>query len=239
MMATVREKKTFDSGGKTIDVEVFKPAEEDKHPVIVVAYGTAGMEDHFGPDIRAFAEKLADNGYLVLIPHYFMRTSTLAGPAALEGFRGNRSPWIETLGHCLIHAAGRADAVADRMGLLGFSMGGHLALRLAKLDTGAKVAAVVDFFAPITMLPFEDLGDDIAKLPPVQIHHGEADGGSFQHPVSPEESRGLETLLKEAGKVKGRDFESKYYPGQGHGFTGAAVADSIQLTVEFFNKHLG
>lgn len=100
---------------------------------------------------------------------------------------------------------------------------------------GVKVSAVVEFFAPITMPPFYNLGGDVEKLPPTQIHHGNGDEFVF-----PKESHELKRMLVAAGKREGLDFEIHFYPGEGHGFRGVlAVNDSKQLTGDFFNKHLG
>lgn len=119
----------FDSGGEKVSVELFQPVGAGKWPAIVIAYGTEGMNDPFGKDIRSFASDLADKGYVVLVPHYFDRTGTPAGPAAFEAYVRCRDIWVGTLGDALAFAAGRDEVKADQIGLLGFSMGGHLALR--------------------------------------------------------------------------------------------------------------
>jgi dienelactone hydrolase len=235
--------ETFDSSGTKVDVEVFKPADAGRHPAVVIAYGTRGMGSDFGPAITQFAGDLAGAGYLVLIPHYFDRTHTEPAHDLDGDFRviveamQHRDTWVETLRHCLAYAAARADAVADRTGLLGFSMGGHLALRLASLGNGVKIAAVVEFFAPTTNPPFDSPGGAIEKLPPVQVHHGELDGPP-DGPVSPEESRELERRLVKAGKVKGKEYEVHFYPGQRHGFKGEAAVTATKRTVDFFDTHL-
>ena len=107
-------------------------------------------------------------------------------------------------------------------------------LRAAKRQSGKAVQAVVSFLAPKKQWPFNGLGGDIDKLPPLQIHHGTADGP----PVFPAESRALEALLLAAGKVKDRDYEIHFYEGQGHGFTGEAARQSETRTVDFFEKTL-
>lgn len=220
---------TFDSGGKTVAVEVFTPTTPGKHPAIVIVYGSEGMNHPFGGDIRTFAGALAAQGYVALIPDYFARTGTRAGnETALEAFPQHRDTWVQTIGDALTYAAGRADVEKDRIGLLGFSLGGHLALRAAKRDTGVKVDAVVVFFAPISQLG--GLGGDLDRLPPTQIHHGLSD-----NLVPSEQSRELDARLKKQGKSP----EIFFYPGEGHGFRGAAaIRRSTQRTVAFFNDHI-
>jgi len=231
---------TFNSGGNPITVDLFLPAVGGLHPAVVVSYGTEGLGVIQGFDagaaIRDFAEYLADTGFVVLVPHYFERTQTPPGlQTVLPVYAQYRDEWLDTLGDCLNYAASRTtDVDKTKIGLLGFSLGGHLALHLAKGGTGVAVGAVVEFFAPISSLP-GGLGDHIGNLPPVQIHHGESDSL-----VEIIQSNKLECLLATAGKVKGVDYERHNYPGEGHGFRGAAAINlSKQLTADFFKNHLG
>jgi len=227
---------TFYSGGKPIRVELFLPAVRGLHPAVVVAYGTEGMGVIQGFDagaaIRDYAGDLASMGFVVLLPHYFDRTTTTPGiETVFPVYAEHRDEWLDTLRDCLKYATTRTtDVDKTKIGLLGFSLGGHLALRQAKSGTGIAVSAVVEFFAPISMLS-GGLGDQIGDLPPVQIHHGTADSL-----VSMAQCDELEGLLK-GGRV---DYERYDYLGEGHGFRGAsAIKESKQHTADFFNKHLG
>ena len=230
----------FRSGGTGVPVSVSPPAKAGTHPAVIVAYGTRGLNNPFGTAILNFARDLANAGYVALIPHYLERTGTPAAKdergdfAVMDAFEGYRDAWIETLGDCLSYASNRADVVSSRIGVVGFSMGGHLMLRLAKADHKADVNAVVTFFAPITQPqpPFNGIGDGVAKLPPIQIHHGEKDSI-----VDPRQSHEFTKVLKSAGKVEGRDYELYSYPGQGHGFDGPDVGVSTRRTISFLNLH--
>jgi dienelactone hydrolase len=231
---------TFNSGGKSITVDLSLPAAGGLHPAIVMAYGTEGLGVIRGYDagaaIRDCAKYLADRGFVVLVPHYFERTQTPPGlQTVLPVYAQHRDEWLDTLGDCLNYAASRtADVDKNKIGLLGFSLGGHLALRRAKDGAGIAVGAVVEFFAPISMLP-GGLGDHIGNLPPVQIHHGDSDPI-----IASTQSGELEGLLVAAGKVPGVDYERHNYHGEGHGFRGApAIKSSKQRTADFFKKHLG
>ena len=230
---------SFKSHGSDIPVEVFSGAGTGSRPAVVV-YGTRGMNAPFGDSIRGFAKKLAASGCTALIPDYFKGTGTPASTnvdgdvVVMSAVQPSRDQWVATIGDSLAYAAARSGVRPDRLGVLGFSLGGHIALRAAKRPSGNAVKAAVSFFAPISMAPFGGIGDDIDKLPPLQIHHGEKDGP----PVSPAESRTLEGLLVAAGKVKNRDYEIFFYEGQGHGFTGQAAQKSEERTVDFFGKKL-
>ena len=82
----------------------------------------------------------------------------------------SRDQWVATIGDALTYAAAHSDVEADRLGLLGFSLGGYVTLRAAKRPSGNAVKAAVSFFAPIHMPPFGGIGGDIDKLPPLRIH---------------------------------------------------------------------
>jgi len=226
---------SFLSNGKSIPVEVFLPPGTTPQPPVIIAHGTDGMSVQFGPAIRSFAGNLATKGFVVLIPDYFKSTPVPAGPAALDRFSGERDKWLTVLSDAAAYALTRPEVKSGKTGIVGFSMGGHLALRRAKDPAGVKVNAVVDFFAPIELAPvFNGIGNGLSAMPPLLIHHGTAD-----QIVPPNQSEKLERLLTAAGKHKGSDFDVKYYAGEGHGFKGpAAVSASEKATADFFALHL-
>jgi dienelactone hydrolase len=231
---------TFPSGGVDIQLEVFRPTGSGTFPAIVVAYGSRGVTPPIGTAIRDFAKALSDKGFVVAIPHYFERTGTpasdgIAGDAiVIEAFLSHRDTWIATIQDCVRHVQGWSDVKDDQIGLLAFSMGGHMALRLAKQPGPPHVKAVVEFFAPITQPPFNGLGGGLDKLPPVQIHQGEDD-----FIVVRAQSAEFETQLIAAGKVKGTDYEIYFYADEGHGFKSpTAIDDSTSRTIDFFKSHV-
>jgi dienelactone hydrolase len=92
---------------------------------------------------------------------------------------------------------------AARIGLLGFSLGGHLCLRVR-----AKAKILVEYFAPI----LDGIGP-AGTLTHAQIHHGKADqfpGTGFSN---------AETIRKRL-ELEGTSTELFAYPGAGHGFIG-------------------
>jgi dienelactone hydrolase len=231
---------TFKSGGEDIDLEIFQPSSSGKYPAIVIAYGTRGMTAPFGDAIRDFADKIAAEGYFVAIPYYFMRTKTVASTdfsgdlKVMLDFTKSKDSWIETIQDCVTHIANLSDFKKDQMGLLAFSLGGHLALRLAKSGYNPRINALVEFFAPVNQLPFNSLGVDIDQLPPVQIHHGTNDDV-----VDKSQSEKLVQELESVGKQKDIDYEVFYYKGEGHGFSSpSAILESTRRTIDYFKKHV-
>ncbi|MBS0156143.1 MAG: dienelactone hydrolase family protein [Nitrospira sp.] len=169
---------------------------------------------------------------MVVIPLYF---GEVPAEEALQSFPQSRDNWIATIGDTLSFATTLKNVRKEKLGLLGFSMGGHLALWRAKSTTPPKVNAVVEFFAPINYPPiFTGIGDNLKNLPNLLIHHGTSDST-----VPLEQTMLLRTLLLAAGKVEGTDFEIITYPGEGHGFVAhEAIASSQAASAEFVRKHL-
>jgi dienelactone hydrolase len=221
---------TLRSGGHPMTAEVHAPSGKPRG-LVVIAYGSDGLTDGLsGPwktMIEGYAAALAGNGFSAVIPDYLSVTATPPGPAVFDAMSGCGAGWQAAI----LDAADRAIAVLKvdpgRVGLLGFSLGGHLALRLR-----AKARVLVEFFAPV----LDGIGAPGA-LTHAQIHHGKEDrvpGTGFANAAAIED-----TLRRE-----GTATELYPYAGAGHGFIGADQANrtardlSKARTLSFFQAHL-
>jgi carboxymethylenebutenolidase len=225
----------FISHGHSIGAEIFAPSGTPNGGAIVLAYGSDGLVDNaHGPwatMMREYAADLADLGFTAAIPDYFQRTGTRPGDIDFENGGAqqiwlHRDDWQTTLVDALTFTQGLPGTDPARTGLLGFSLGGHLCLRIA-----AKAKALVEFFAPL----LDSIGPATPRLA-AQIHHGAAD-----------------TLVSFAGnadkidqqlRATGASTEVFGYEGAGHGFAGADAANSEARslskarTLKFFAAHL-
>ncbi|MBW3598966.1 MAG: dienelactone hydrolase family protein, partial [Planctomycetes bacterium] len=177
--------------------------------------------------IRDYAESLASSGFVAMIPDFLAVTGTTPGKAALVSLSTNRGKWQTAISDAIDHSKGLPAVDTARIGLLGFSLGGHLCLRLR-----AKGKILVEYFAPI----LDGIGP-AGTLKRAQIHHGEADhfpGTGFSN---------AKTIRKRL-ELEGTSTEVFAYPGAGHGFIGddQANADartlSKEATLTFFQIHL-
>jgi carboxymethylenebutenolidase len=119
--------------------------------------------------------------------------------------------------------AGQPGVDANRIGLLGFSLGAFLSLALATQDS--RIAAVAELFGGLP----EDFIKDAGNLPPVLILHGAQDTT-----VPVDRAHDLERILQQH-KIS---YQIKIYPDQGHVFRGLAQLDAMARVAQFFRNHL-
>ena len=231
-MATIE----FSSGPDKIHADLFAPPTGSKNGgAIVIAYGSDGLTDRLnGPwktMIEGYAKDLAKSGFVSLIPHYFEKTKTEPGIPAAHRIPIFRDEWETALADSVTYAKKLPDIDPSRIGLLGFSLGGHLCLRIRD-----RAKVLVEYFSP----EFKLMGGIGANSNPalkVQIHHGEDDrlpATIFPYAVS----------IKEKLESEAANVELFAYPGANHGFRGDDLPNkqardrSKTRTLSFFKSHL-
>ncbi len=208
----------FTSGGRPIEVVEYQPSRSGKFPALMIVHGSNGPMSSFVGD---YAQRLADFGYVLFFVHYFDRTDT--SYAVSSAMQAHFSAWIETLSDAIDYASAHPKVDAERIGFLGFSLGGFLSLSLASQEP--RIGAVVSIVGGIP----EHFAERARRMPPALILHGEVDSK-----VPVQEAYKVEQLLK---KLK-TPYELKIYPGQGHFFQGAARIDALTRTFGFLQKNL-
>jgi carboxymethylenebutenolidase len=175
-------------------------------PGVVVIQEWWGLNDQ----IKQVCDRLAAEGFVALAPDLY-HGKEAKPPAADEAGQLMMALNIEQAGKDMAGAVDYLrshDAVrGDGLGVIGFCMGGGLALWLATLRPDA-VKAVVSFYG---IIPWPAAQPDYSKLRAAVLGHY-AENDDF---ASPEEARKLEEELKGHGV----DVEFFHYPGVDHGFT--------------------
>jgi dienelactone hydrolase len=218
----------IDSHGTAIQAEMFTPTVPNGGTVIV-AHGSDGMTEPWAAMIREYATELAGKGFTALIPEYFGKTGTIPGSHVFSEIPTRLHHWQEATSDTVVFAKTLHGISASRVGLLGFSLGGHLCLRLREETT-----ALVEYFAP-ELPELGGIGSAKTPAPHVQLHHGLAD---LLVPYSNAEA--IAATLKEESTAS----EIFSYEGAGHGFAGAdpnnatARRSSKDRTLAFFEKYL-
>ena len=142
--------------GLSIPVYLTQPAGGGRHPLILLPHGGPWARDHY--EFDPVTQLLVNRGYAVLWVEY--RGSTGYGKAFLNA--GNNQYGLKTRDDAIdavewtIH-----NGVADpqRIGVLGFSAGGYLALRVTEARPDL-FRATVDVFGPT------DVAASLATIPP-------------------------------------------------------------------------
>src|SRR6266545_3950860 len=218
----------IDSHGTAIRTEVFHPRGREI-AAIVLAHGSDGMTEPWTALIREYAAELAGKGFIAFIPSYFAKTGTVPGPAVFGQIPALLVGWIEAVSDVVAHIETLPGIAVHGVGLLGFSLGGHICLRLR-----GATPAVVAFFAP-ELRQLGGVGVQESAGPHVEIHHGLAD---LLVPFS--EAEAIAAALRNEGVIP----EVFSYEGADHGFAGAdpnnatARRSSKYRTLAFFEKNL-
>src|SRR5436305_471364 len=208
----------FASKDKQIEVVQFEPGRAGKFPALLILHGANGPMSTF---IGDYAQHLANIGYVVFLVHYFDRTNTYYADRA--EMQEHFSDWIEVLEDAIGNAAHHPKVDPERIGLIGYSLGGFLSLSVASQDP--RVSAVVSIVGGIP----EAFAQRARRMPPALILHGAND---TRVPVK--EAQRVEELLQGLNTP----YELKIYRGQGRFFRGAAQIDALTRTFAFLQKHL-
>lgn len=210
--------ESFESGGHRIQVQSFFPADDDKHPAVIAIHGSGGIREGWAEQP---ASLLASRGFAVFVIHYFERTGTCWADEST--IRQNFETWMQVIADAITWAGTHASVDASRIGLLGFSLGGYLALSVAATDP--RVKAVVEYFGGLP----EELAEHAHRIAPTLILHGERD-----NTVPVTEAHKLKKLFEQTGTP----FEMRLYHNAGHAFTGLDLLDAGQRTVRFLEQRL-
>lgn len=218
-MPLTAKRNTFKSDGKSISVETFQPRGEAPRPAVLMLHGADGL--NYNTQYREGARAVAAAGYQVHLVHYLDRTGERR--ASFATLFQNFMPWMETVQDALAFAAKQPLADPNRIGIVGISLGA--ALGLAVSSTDPRVKTLVNYFGPLPQGAIAAA----SRLPPTLVLHGSAD------PIVPvANAYAVEALLRQQNVP----HEIKVYPGQGHGFRGAAERDATERSLTFLNRHL-
>ena len=200
---------------------------------VVVIQEWWGLVDH----IEGVCDRFAASGFVALAPDLYHGQKVAPGEPDEAG-KAMMAMRMDQAGRDM---SGAVDEVrrrggGDKVGVIGFCMGGGLALVLATQRPDA-VAAVVPAYG---IIPWPDAQPDYAAMSAAVLgHYAEKD-----EYFTPEAAQALAEQLRGLGK----SVEIHVYPGADHAFfndTRPEVydADAANLlwdrTVAFFKEHLG
>jgi carboxymethylenebutenolidase len=221
---------SFKSGDETVTGFLVTPEGKGPFPAVIVIHEWWGLDDW----VKGQARALAGEGYVALAVDLYRGKVTSKQEEAHQLMMGlPRDRALRDLKAAFAYLRGRAEVRKDRIGAIGWCMGGMYSLALATEEPG--LAAVVAYYGA----PPTDAAT-IAKIKaPVLGNYGAEDKGP-----SPEQVKAFEAAMKKAGKT----VDIKIYPGAGHAFANpnnpwggyreATAKDAWSRTLAFFAKHL-
>lgn len=208
----------------TADAYLVAPDGEDRHPAVLVFMDAIGLR----PRLEEMAQRLAEAGYVVLVPNLFYRhgrapvldVGDLKDPAARTKLFEVVTPWIHELGPELAMRDADAylgfldglPAVADGpVAVTGYCMGGGLALRTAA-HRPERVAAVAAFHPARLATDASDSPHLLVDRLRAEVYVASADQDAS---MPPEQQQRLDEALTAAGVP----HVCEQYDGASHGFT--------------------
>jgi carboxymethylenebutenolidase len=207
--------------------------ESGSGPGVLVIQEWWGLNDQ----IKSVAERLATEGFVALAPDLY-RGAHASEPdeAAKIMMSLNLERATKDLSGAVDYLAAHDAIAGDGLGVIGFCMGGGVALWLATLRPD-QIKAAVPFYG---VIPWEAAQPDFSKLHgAVQGHYAENDDFA-----NPESVRALDAQLRGLGK----EAEFFTYPGTEHAFANVQrpevyVADATALAYDrafaFLHEQLG
>jgi len=217
-----------------------QPVTGGPYPAVIVVMEAFGLNAH----IKTVAERVAREGYVTIAPDFLYRFGSPVVPyddvARAIGYvqRFDDAALMAEMGVVIQHLKSLPDVRNDRIGIVGFCVGGRIAFLTACRHPAAVKAAVTFYGGGIAAdTPSAPLHDAPRIQCPVLCFFGEAD-----RTIPMDQVRRLEETLKRIKKT----FEIKVYPGAGHGFfcddrpafNPEAAANAWNITTLWLSKYL-
>jgi len=212
---------SYQSGAEEIRIERYEPAGDGPRPALLIVHGSGGSASYW---LSHFAPQLVLMGLSVHAPHYFDKTGTLRATAETI-LDGHHFPaWLRALEDAIGDLRAQPNVDAQRVAVLGISLGGYLAVALGINDP--KLRLIIELSGG---LPPSWENRVSAAMPPTLVLHGAMDNVV---PVS--EALKIERVLAEA---KAR-YQIEIFPQENRWFS-ATVGPKLLMTCgAFMAKYL-
>ena len=229
------ESKTVQFPGKAGTVWAYqsRPKAAGSYPAIICIHDNRGVSTY----IEDVARRFAREGYVALAVDYLSRhggTAKVAGASKELPNIGDLAPRVvfkEETESAVEYLKNLHGVTADRLGIMGFCMGGSMAFYVSTQIRGFKA---INTFYGSTPQPLDLLREIDA---PVLAHYGAEDP----------RVTGRVPETEEAMKRFGKSYTYKIYPKAQHAFHSddrpdryhpEAAREAWERTIAFFNQHL-
>ncbi|MGO9127403.1 MAG: dienelactone hydrolase family protein [Terriglobales bacterium] len=216
---------SYKSGDETVQGMLYTPAGKGPFPAIIVIHEWWGLSDW----VKDQAAKLSEQGYITLAIDLYRGKVAATPEEAHEIMRGLPEDRAKRDLHAAFDfLASRPEVKKDRIGSIGWCMGGGFALDVALQEPTLR-AVVINYGR---------LATDTNSLKGINASVLGLFGGQDRG-ITPDDVRKFEKAMKELGKP----VDVTIYPDAGHGFENPInkdgyrpddTADAWQRTVKFF-----
>jgi carboxymethylenebutenolidase len=234
------EMESLPTADGLMPVYLCQPEGKGPHPAVIVVMEAFGLNAH----IKNVAERVAREGYVAVAPDFFYRFGSPIVPyedvPRAIGYiqRFDWSALMAEVGVVIHHLKSLPEVRADRLGVVGFCVGGTIAFLTACRHASA-IKAAVSFYGG-------GIGADTPTAPiqlaerlqcPILCFFGETD-----KMIPMDQVRRIDETLKRLKKTA----EVKVYKGAGHGFfcddrasyDASAAQSAWEMTRSMFSKYL-
>ncbi|HET6208233.1 MAG TPA: dienelactone hydrolase family protein [Terracidiphilus sp.] len=230
LAARAQQPITFPSGDGTAQGFLYLPQGAGPHPALVVIQEWWGVNDW----IKQQAADYASKGYVALAVDLYRGKVADNPETAHELMRGlPQDQGVRDLTSAVTFLESRKDVKRDRIGAVGWCMGGGYALQLAIAAPSLKAVAI----------NYGALATDKSQLAKVRAAVLGNFGGKDQG-IPPDAVNAFEATMKSLG----RPVDAKIYPDAGHafenpnnkgGYRAGDAADALGRIDRFFADQLG
>jgi carboxymethylenebutenolidase len=253
-MASYWEIQRIEGTGELLEdlaTYVSQPALPERRPAVIVCQEVWGINAH----IQNVADRLAEAGYFAVAPALFHREGTSEGvrgtnpiltygPEDAEArtkYRENLTDdnIIVDINTTIEWLQKHPRVVGDKIGIVGFCVGGRITYLAATACPGLSAATV--FYGGFLLQPCGEGPSPFDRTANIQCPVMGNFGDKDQNPTVDVVGQ-VEAALKEHGKT----YDFKIYPGAGHGFfcderddyREEAARDAWSRTLGWFQKYL-
>jgi len=227
--ARAQQAVTFPSGDSTAQALLYLPHGVGPHPALIVIHEWWGLNDWIKQEAAGYAAK----GYVTLAVDLYRGKIATTPDMAHELMRGlPQDQGVRDLTSAVTYLESRKNVKRNRIGAVGWCMGGGYALQLAIAAPSLKAVAI-NYGALATDK------SDLAKIHAAVL----GNFGGQDHGITPDSVHAFEATMKSLGKP----VDVKIYPQAGHafenpnnaaGYRADDAADALARVDSFFAEKL-
>ncbi|MCF7894345.1 MAG: alpha/beta fold hydrolase [Candidatus Omnitrophica bacterium] len=184
-----------------VQLDIYNPG-KSYCPVVILIHGAAGIEGDRAIRYKRFATDLMKKGIIAINVHYF---------------DSSKRSWLKTIAKTIDYIKNIHNANPRKIGLIGYSLGGTIALKVASLDNRIKLLVINSGYMPRNFTK-----KDAVNLPETYVLAGTKDNA-------------INTLyqLQRWFKEFNKPFTAKINKGYGHSIPLAMFWDNWETIVSF------